>query len=629
MKAFNMFESSPIVMREVRARWRSGRPYWLVLVYATVIACVIGFVYGSNVVEVERSADTAIAGRELFRYLTWVQTLAWMLLAPALTAPVIAGEREQGLLEGLQLSPLRPGQIVRGKLFAALAFLAVMMLVPVPGIAICFLMGGLSPGEFGLALALQLAVAVAGAAVGLACSSFCHRVGSALSNTFSVVVLWNVISAVMLFVAATATTGGLNLWPGVRDICSVLGMTNPLVAVATITDPDTAVYLAKANPIFATSVVPLAYVSILFCLASTVVLLLFAAYKVRRPLAEQLLVELKPRRRKGKAARATTPAEPGSPAKPSRVRLELPLLWRIRFENPILQRELRSKLRQRQVSKATTVGAVLIVLFLVYLYIRLMILTIKEPMGRPDFWQIEMVVVSIGVLLASSLMGANALSREREAGTWEALNLSLLSRGQIVAGKLLAILLTCGAGVLLVSPLLLSCVFPYDAGRMNSVAPLTALVSLVVLGAAAWSFAAFGILLSWLCRRTVGALCWTIGSLIVVYVIGPGLVEWVVNEYARSDLHPFQIADPVKYVNASWHPVLALMNMADWPRYDDKTVAVEAALKAVRFHLVLGAILTVVAVGSMRRGLRERDGKFRGAIKAPRTRRGQAAAAAE
>ena len=42
------------------------------------------------------------------------------LLAPALSAPAIASEREAGLLESLQLSPLRPLQIAIGKWAASL-----------------------------------------------------------------------------------------------------------------------------------------------------------------------------------------------------------------------------------------------------------------------------------------------------------------------------------------------------------------------------------------------------------------------------------------------------------------------------------------------------------------------------
>ena len=54
------------------------------------------------------------------------------------------------------MSRLTPLQIVTGKLLSALSFIGLMMVVPLPSIAICFLLGGVSPGEFCLAALLQM-----------------------------------------------------------------------------------------------------------------------------------------------------------------------------------------------------------------------------------------------------------------------------------------------------------------------------------------------------------------------------------------------------------------------------------------------------------------------------------------
>ena len=174
---------NPIFTREARSRFRAPHAFALLLLYAALLALVTVFLYDATFGTPQIGAmvytgptgyapqfaqkTPDVLGRELFFKLALAQLLAWMLLAPALAATSLSGERERGLLEGVQLSHLAPRQIVGGKLAAVLSQIALLFPITLPMFATCFLLGGVAPAELFTALALQLSTAVFGASLGL------------------------------------------------------------------------------------------------------------------------------------------------------------------------------------------------------------------------------------------------------------------------------------------------------------------------------------------------------------------------------------------------------------------------------------------------------------------------------
>jgi ABC-type transport system involved in multi-copper enzyme maturation permease subunit len=117
---------NPVLVREVRSRWR-GRSFVLILAYLVLLIGVVGWNYSSYDMglmsnTLSSTKRMAQAGHEMFLTISWMQTLFYLLLAPACTATSIASEREHGLLESLQLSPLQPWKIVWGKLIGRRCF---------------------------------------------------------------------------------------------------------------------------------------------------------------------------------------------------------------------------------------------------------------------------------------------------------------------------------------------------------------------------------------------------------------------------------------------------------------------------------------------------------------------------
>jgi ABC-type transport system involved in multi-copper enzyme maturation permease subunit len=218
---------NPIVGREFRSRWRERRAFGLVLGYSAVLSLAMLWLCHELLRLPEQTAQLSTSpqrtGYAIFIGLSWMQTLGWMLLAPALTATTIAGEREQGLLESLQLAPLSPLQIAWGKLASALLFALLLWLCALPISAVCFMLGGVSPGQYFMSSLIQLVTAVTGAMVGLYFSAWSHRAGAALRKTFAALIVWSIGS--MLCAIVPVGTGLTT------RLMYLVGSSNPIVAV--------------------------------------------------------------------------------------------------------------------------------------------------------------------------------------------------------------------------------------------------------------------------------------------------------------------------------------------------------------------------------------------------------------
>ncbi len=214
---------NPILTRELRARWRGGRSMILVISYAAFLAVAAGIVYATSSISNDASdisGQMARVGHNLFLTLSGLQIVAWMLIAPALTATTVAAERERGLLETLQLTPLSPWRICGGKLLASLLLVVLLMFAPLPITSLCFLLGGVSPGEFGVALAMQTATILCGMCLGLWISCRSRRATGAMTSTFVFVGAWSLLCFFLLlghesrspWIYAGATSTAAEMW---------------------------------------------------------------------------------------------------------------------------------------------------------------------------------------------------------------------------------------------------------------------------------------------------------------------------------------------------------------------------------------------------------------------------------
>lgn len=501
------FEFNAILKREVRARWRRWPAFATVFLYAALLAIALGWRYSQALSSSGgiSTTDAPHMGREIFDTMTFIQALGWMLLAPVLTATAIAGERERGTLSGLLLSCLTPHQIARGKLLSACSFIGLMLLVPLPIMAICFPLGGVSPGEFVIAAVLNAGTAVACAAVGLVASASQRRSSTAIGWALACIALWCIIPPISFFSPLSAA---MMMPAGQATISLLLGL----------------LFL---------SIVPLWMVK-------------ETAFRMLRPLPDPPPVE-----RVSQLAALTTPTtqSPGfsrydeaAPASAMAKWQRLPLVSRLRFDNPVLQREVRIRLQMREGAWGTesqnspgcwlTIGAFFLCFGL--------ILALSAPESRLITWTTFTNLWLLGVIIGTTLMGALAFAREREQGMLQPVMLTLMTRRDILAGKVGGSLVVCAYFSLAFLPVLLPCLrglwnshgqaldqSAFGLGVANQedkilgISVVQALATLAVIMATAWFCTACGLLLSWFSRQSWVATGVALAAIFLLNVLSP------------------------------------------------------------------------------------------------------------
>ena len=532
--------SNPIIVREVRARWRTWGSPILLLLLLSALALAMSASYSDQMGR-EHLTDGGFthrvanrSGREIFIILSFIQAGAWMLLAPVLTAMNIAGERERGLLESLQLSPLRPRQIIGGKLFSAVAFILLTSLVTLPIIGLTFLMGGVSPGEFFGVFALHGSVAVAGASLGMFFSSRSRRPLPALISSVVAMGVWFFGSGLALFLGEE----GFDFWPfyasptspffsSLTDCMKWIGFANPLLSTFMIVDPREMTRggtLLPVGPDF-----PYWTICPAFCLVVTAWSLWGAMRAVRKPFAPVALDDhhwLQLRGAKKKSGIGTDSRVFVGDAESLLVR-DRPLNGWVKFANPILRREVRGAFRFRR-SKVWQGLAQVVFAALVFAGLFLIAFDASSSdYSRRGWWEF-LTNLGLFLLMAScALWSARSFTRERESGMAEGLGLSLLSPWEIVSAKLFAPLLTFAIFSIPVCATLLFCIdwvampngynTPPDIGE--------ALCAGAVVATTCFFVTAFGLLVSHCNARTVNAVIIVIVTLIVVWGVAPVFLD--------------------------------------------------------------------------------------------------------
>lgn len=177
------WEANPVLVKELRARFRGARAFWLVSLAAAMVGWpTLQMVEMTNVVVPGSSAgqvNAAQLGKALFQTARFFETGLILLLAPALTFASISGEREHHTLDLLMATPLSAAEVVRGKLLAALAYLGLLVTGVVPVMSLAFTVGGVSWQELVRSQFLILVSGLSLASVGLWASAHARYSGRA------------------------------------------------------------------------------------------------------------------------------------------------------------------------------------------------------------------------------------------------------------------------------------------------------------------------------------------------------------------------------------------------------------------------------------------------------------------
>ncbi len=224
--------ANAVVSRELRVALRNERAFATLAIYVAILGAVVASQFPADVaVGLTTSRDTGAAalGTALFQWFGWSQALLIILLIPALATGALAQERESRTLESLLMTPLTPLQIVWGKGAGVLAFAALLLLSTVPLTSLCFLLGGVSPGDVIGVYSCLLGLAACVTALGLGCAAKWENTTQATLMCYLLVPL---VMAVLLICSAPGIgAAGLNLlWRGFRGIVSWWPKPHRLVA---------------------------------------------------------------------------------------------------------------------------------------------------------------------------------------------------------------------------------------------------------------------------------------------------------------------------------------------------------------------------------------------------------------
>lgn len=497
MPRFNTISAvldNPVFRREMTARWRHPAAFILVAVYGLAIALAVAW----QVYEIPANNELPPQlGHEIWSSLTITQVLGWVLLGPSLTAASLAGEREGGHLEALMLSPLSVRDIVYGKFYGALSLALLLLLVPLPAVALCFLLGGLSPAEFLFGFLIELAVALLGLGFGMNASASCRHTAHAIPRALGTALLGHG----MMLVAQVF-------------ICCLPGLISPFLSLLWLQEMRHGLGPLQIAQCFGCLVVQIAVTRRqLNGAMQTIVRPLPEAMRPAIPLEQELPYTAVP----GTLANSFANTAP-TPAR--RVPALANPRW-LSFANPVLQREARSRLRfvigdDRALNDmalgCSTLG------YFIYI-VPITLIAWFDPRRREEMWWLVAYPWLFCMIAMAVLTSAGVLTRERESGHWPLLWLTPLRRGEILGGKIGGVFLGAAYWSLWLLPFWLPCFF--------GVPFITLAATFAVAFSATWLAANIGLFWSAVFHKTALALNWSIVCLLIWCFTLPPWQAWV------------------------------------------------------------------------------------------------------
>lgn len=187
---------NPVITKEFRGRMRGARAYWLLFGYLLLLSLTLFFAYlswwdsHSSAMQVNNGTAGFTIGRTFFLTLFTAQAILITLITPALTAGAISIEREQRTFEMLRATTLSPRAIALGKLASSVAFVVLLLTSSLPLVSLCFLLGGVSPGEVFFGYVLLLGDAFLFGVIGLAWSAHAGSTPAATALSYGSVFVW-------------------------------------------------------------------------------------------------------------------------------------------------------------------------------------------------------------------------------------------------------------------------------------------------------------------------------------------------------------------------------------------------------------------------------------------------------
>lgn len=421
----------PIFQKEVRTAGRLSGTYTMRFVYLVLTLGIVTLVYFAYRPQTEvRGAAALQALQRIAPGITLavllIQAVVLFMMGPTLTSGSISEERRKRSLETLLTTPIRPWQVILGKLFGSLSSLLVLASLSIPLLLAVRIFGGVPAGVIFTMTALSLSTGLLGSALGLRCGMW-----SGKPSTASLLAMVSLIGLILAPLVVSWVWAILNIGLGARvGPNSILVNLSPLMGVIA-NSFELMGGPAFFNPLESTAL------GITYNLTWTALLVLWNSLGLRRLMrleAAGLLKPLhtKPRRTRKSAARTSDPDEPASTLPTRQPRRVETGESREVGDDPVRWREFRQPLFARPRNLLFTSIAMVLLLG--------GLASLAFVTDGPTLGEIGVPFVCIAAFVflmqAATLSGASVAS-EREARTWDVLLTTPLSAWAILQGKTL------------------------------------------------------------------------------------------------------------------------------------------------------------------------------------------------
>ncbi|MBI4858735.1 MAG: ABC transporter permease [Candidatus Riflebacteria bacterium] len=138
--------------------------------------------------------------RQIFVHLAFWQILLVAVLSPIFSAGALTKEREEDTFDILLTSPMSPHAIIWGKFQSAFSFLIIIVLSSLPVAAVIFPLGGVGVQEVTSLYVISLAEAAVAVGIGLLCSAYFHRTHSSLMVSYLIILP---LSSLLIYLATS------------------------------------------------------------------------------------------------------------------------------------------------------------------------------------------------------------------------------------------------------------------------------------------------------------------------------------------------------------------------------------------------------------------------------------------
>ncbi len=575
-KAFwRLVPANPILVRVVHGGSRRSRHLWIRFAYLGVLMVVVLFAMtqisgSSTLVDLAKSASQMFMGASI------AQLALMCFLAPMFTAGAITQERDAQTYNILLTTPLSNAQIVMGTLMSRLYFVIVLLLAGLPIFLITMIYGGVRMAQIMQSAAIAGSTAVITGSLAICISMI--RVGTRKT----------IFSFYMMIAFYLFAVYALGQWPttwipeaprGVNgNQLSWLASLHPFlaldVALNRVPAPDP-VALVGRNGLqrYFLATPHKAYVFI--TLSISVLLIIISMFFVRRS-------------KEGETTLWTRLFARGARKVGEEVRRQPRTVW----QNPVAWREATSR------ASAATKGFLQIVLLGggVVGAVALLVNHIRtgDVVATRSYLNAVVSVELAMILLVAANTAASALTKERESMSMDILLSTPLTSKYIVWGKLRG--LVTFTVPLLAIPVVTTLLFAVHGLFVDPDKRVVQIETALLMGAMMFAYAAaaciWGLNRSLHCRKTVQAVMFAVGGMVVTGLILHFIADAIVTKAGNAGgfIAPFT---PFTCISTMINPVRAFDTAADFKPFVNEIRVWFLVGAAASFVVWIGVVLGV------------------------------------